>query len=542
MNYYVEASTSIGFGYRGFHWEGGNCPLEGTTPVEHRRIPIPWLCDVPPQTKDYLWDTDGWENDCLHIKVLSQPIKPYGENTAMPYYGQVVGNYWRDWLAFRFTLGEEEVIAEAVTGSVWNSSSFRPTRYARGILTRGGGTTVIYRWYQYTIQSYDGPIRLTTPTVAFNYVDPTRATLQRMGSTNAISVADKLLYRQPLNLLTDALFQEEASVIDPTTTYRMTAHSLKMSTSNKLGKVLAEPCAAAYYDAISNADVRACDNALANIAELLVLACGILSVKKVLQASKSTVLGSLGDNVNQAVSNLLGLEQRTSLYRYARVIGFNGATSKVLYKAATETAVNGRKAAKAIVNTACAGWLGYRYAYSTTVQDCNQALRYVKKQLNEQLQGYEKPLRSYGQKHFTAATGEDCLVRCRIEYRPRTLTDFATRMRDVWKAGLEPNLYVLWDIIPFSFIADWFVPIGDMAEVLSNKWHLEFDIAIGNICYSLEYNYQTPSDALLNRYIRWHGEGYPVESIVKGMQLSTTASRTAFRRINDVVSLSLGGK
>lgn len=104
-------------------------------------------------------------------------------------------------------------------------------------------------------------------------------------------------------------------------------------------------------------------------------------------------------------------------------------------------------------------WLKYRYCYSTTKSDMAELKRYV-----SSLEAEQGTLRTA----FSVGSSE---MHLKVRYGPTA----NTMLRQVlsWysgaaRIGLNPSLYNLWDLVPFSFIADWFVPIGDNLERLQN--------------------------------------------------------------------------
>jgi hypothetical protein len=147
-------------------------------------------------------------------------------------------------------------------------------------------------------------------------------------------------------------------------------------------------------------------------------------------------------------------------------------------------------------------WLAYRYSFSTTKSDVEEAIEFVHR--NMDLSCLEKGayLKCYGMSS-TTYEDTDVLCRCRLEIRHKELG----MLQDVWynlyKFGLAPDFYVLWDSLPYSFIVDWFIPLGDMFEVIdaSNVYCSEsFDIK--NVVFSLQYNI-TDGAFTYHQYSRW---------------------------------------
>lgn len=108
-------------------------------------------------------------------------------------------------------------------------------------------------------------------------------------------------------------------------------------------------------------------------------------------------------------------------------------------------------------------WLKYRYVYSTTKSDIDDAVSKL-----DQL----SPLA--GDK-YVVRTAVPELVNLHVKlYAEEDLSSFNDKdilSMSLKKIGLFPDAYNLWDLVPFSFVIDWFVPIGDAFESLqSNDW------------------------------------------------------------------------
>lgn len=136
-------------------------------------------------------------------------------------------------------------------------------------------------------------------------------------------------------------------------------------------------------------------------------------------------------------------------------------------------------------------WLKYRYVYNTTKSDISE-ISEKSKQLTGDL---SSTLRA-------GSASKKSTLHLKLDYKPLdnifmnaalSLTSGAQRF------GFDPSLYNTWDMIPFSFVADWFLPIGKNLERLSNmKWAATMpynvtalasaycpSFTVGNITYSV---------------------------------------------------------
>lgn len=151
-------------------------------------------------------------------------------------------------------------------------------------------------------------------------------------------------------------------------------------------------------------------------------------------------------------------------------------------------------------------WLGYRYAYTTTRYDIQDFSNWLLKKTDQYFDFLNK---NFYQISYGVASrkvdGVTVQCRCKISWRPRALDGLHTAVKYLHDTGLELNPYVLWDMIPFSFIADWFVPIGDVLSVKSDaKYYTDQYYDFQSCCFSVKYNMQGVDDSVGTRYYRWY--------------------------------------
>lgn len=179
-------------------------------------------------------------------------------------------------------------------------------------------------------------------------------------------------------------------------------------------------------------------------------------------------------------------------------------------------------------------WLSYRYSICTTASDAKQALEYIKRQVFNLAETYK----SYG-----IATYGDVTCRCTLEMSQRQNVGAVQNLwREAYKMGLQPNPYTLWDMVPFSFVADWFTPIGDVAEAISK----------GSMCttaynnyscigYSLSYSAKIgPSPGIpIQYYTRWREADPPkVEGCYWFDDQNEASDKTIMNRVVDAAALT----
>jgi hypothetical protein len=150
-------------------------------------------------------------------------------------------------------------------------------------------------------------------------------------------------------------------------------------------------------------------------------------------------------------------------------------------------------------------YLMYQFGWKLFVKDLME--------LYTQLANMEKTLHDYASRqnipqvrHFkkslyTGETGGENYSSFRRSYRYDC--DFFATMKYTYRVGglqseyaklkgildiigLKANLSVLWNAIPFSFVVDWFLNVGDSLESVFNKDYLESNVTILDFCYSVK--------------------------------------------------------
>lgn len=188
-------------------------------------------------------------------------------------------------------------------------------------------------------------------------------------------------------------------------------------------------------------------------------------------------------------------------------------------------------------------WLKSRYAVGTTIMDLQDFSKFLCKRTDQYFNFLNKNYfqHSYGvAKRMVDGVAVEC--RCKIEWRPRSLTGLKSVFKYLHDTGLEFNPYVLWDMIPYSFVVDWFAPVGDFFAVKSDaKYYTEEYYDFASISFSLKYSMQGVNDSVGTRYTRWY-QGPPVIDgytwFDKGG--STVSTKTKVKRLIDGGALMEG--
>jgi hypothetical protein len=181
-------------------------------------------------------------------------------------------------------------------------------------------------------------------------------------------------------------------------------------------------------------------------------------------------------------------------------------------------------------------WLSYRYVYSTTKADYEQAIEFMNRSVKL---GDWTALKCYGTSYLTYE--EDIDVTCRTSLRviPKALDYVGEIWRALTKYGLSPSFYVVWDMIPYSFIVDWFIPVGRLAEVLDAESQFTAQYDVVDINYSLCYTVRHKG-LPVRCYTRWLSTTPPSLNGFYFLEDSSASKKTVAKRILDVASLILG--
>lgn len=166
-------------------------------------------------------------------------------------------------------------------------------------------------------------------------------------------------------------------------------------------------------------------------------------------------------------------------------------------------------------------WLRYRYQYSTTVGDMEEVSNAVAR-----LQGIMgKPISTYG-----GASKDGVSVTCQVKIKIPEVVSVDTFLKDI---NLRPTLANAWDVLPYSFVVDWFFRVGPFLEDLQ-KWIDSPTADIQEIWYSVwQSKHDKDSGLMVREYGRWMGDAPALPYFTS----SHTRSETIGLRAADAVAL-----
>lgn len=182
-------------------------------------------------------------------------------------------------------------------------------------------------------------------------------------------------------------------------------------------------------------------------------------------------------------------------------------------------------------------WLKYRYVISTGVLDAQEAAKgLAKSKIKEALAAYS-PVPFYGTSTLSI-DGVNIVCRVRIIVCS-TMRDALSKAYDqLLNWGLIPDLYLLWDLVPYSFVVDWFLPISDVLDIEDTKNQMADRFDISSYCVSLEYQREIDGYTVKN-YSRWAESAPPSLAGCYWFKQSGTSNKTLIKRVIDSAALIL---
>lgn len=186
---------------------------------------------------------------------------------------------------------------------------------------------------------------------------------------------------------------------------------------------------------------------------------------------------------------------------------------------------------KQFKKVASSSWLGYRYAYNTTKSDIEE---YKEKLL---------PLFDQRTGRHIVRSGmavPEGVAHCKVVYSDRALNCAQKLYVMLKRTGLFLDAYSIWDMIPLSFVADWFLPIGDFLEDFSQNWVANsaiFDIA--TITTSWKWSH-TIRDSRGGYDISYYSRSVTTEPPEFESYSEDPSTKTILKRVVDAAALIVG--
>ena len=166
-------------------------------------------------------------------------------------------------------------------------------------------------------------------------------------------------------------------------------------------------------------------------------------------------------------------------------------------------------------------WLAYRYSYNTSKSDIDDYITLTKR-LTDIVNFNSVTVCGY------YSTPDGVRVKCTCHYRPQDLLpdDISSWLRAY---GIKVSLLNVWDMIPYSFVADWFLHIGDFLEFLDYQGQA-LSLRPSEVWYSFSRNISE------GEYSYWRIKDGPRYN-APYIDTHTTSTKTHIMRLADTISL-----
>lgn len=201
-------------------------------------------------------------------------------------------------------------------------------------------------------------------------------------------------------------------------------------------------------------------------------------------------------------------------------------------------------------DAASSAWLTNRYVINTSKMDIEEGIAYAK----EMHKPSEDVIVSHG-----GIVRDGSRVNCTVYFKP----EFDDRgafgaLEKMWELGFANPLYTTWDSIPFSFMVDWFVPIGSYLEAMDDSAFLNsMNLGLQHVIYSVKYETDLVN-IKYEVYTRWVGRA-PTHVVAVADTNDGTMQQTGrstqyvdhyksredmrtMKRVTDVMTIFIGGK
>lgn len=165
-------------------------------------------------------------------------------------------------------------------------------------------------------------------------------------------------------------------------------------------------------------------------------------------------------------------------------------------------------------------WLSYRYQYMTTLLDINE-LKEFQRRVDGLIRSANNSIRCSGEVTDGLATYK-VVLRFSIAGLPSGIAELQSAL------GFDLTLVNAWDMVPYSFVVDWFLGIGSMLEWLEN-WSGAITLQPDETWFVYHAAY-----ANQNIYFRVPGRTLNVPPVYEDRQ---TSEKTLRMRIADAISL-----
>lgn len=216
----------------------------------------------------------------------------------------------------------------------------------------------------------------------------------------------------------------------------------------------------------------------------------------------------LNDAYLNAFKSLPSIETN-NIQNLAMIVGILGAIVK--------TALNPSEGIVDSVGTIGDAWLGFRYGFNTTKSDIQELCGYVDRMRN--LQSFDE-VRSHGYTSWDTDSGHYNL-HCSITVHPQDVLNIYSTIE---RFGLALDGYNLWDLIPYSFIVDWFLHLGDLLQDARSRQYA-MRLHPSACWYSITHTFTNIHGCNQCDYYRWEGSADLSSAMLPASMLNEGGAR-----------------
>lgn len=166
-------------------------------------------------------------------------------------------------------------------------------------------------------------------------------------------------------------------------------------------------------------------------------------------------------------------------------------------------------------------WLAYRYAYTTTCLDIREYSDYIDRIQNLTELAAPDTIKCHGSSVDSNGFRYHCVMKVKTsEALPKDMKSTLSQF------GLQLSKVNSWDMVPYSFVVDWFIPVSDMLEQFEAQFSSK-SVPVTECWMSIE----SPKG---EHYLRWP---YQWVQVMPGIVQKNVSKKTFWMRIADAIAL-----
>lgn len=166
-------------------------------------------------------------------------------------------------------------------------------------------------------------------------------------------------------------------------------------------------------------------------------------------------------------------------------------------------------------------WLAYRYAYTTTCLDVREYSDYIDRIQNLTELAAPDTIKCHGSSTDSRGFRYHCVMK--VKTSDALPSDMKSTLSQF---GLEMSAVNSWDMVPYSFVVDWFIPVSDILEQFEAQFSSK-SVPVTECWMSIE----SPNG---EHYLRW-----PYEWVQTTPQIvqKNVSKKTFWMRVADAIAL-----